>query len=42
MTIEEIKGKLNSIGSIKVIFEPKIYNEKCIQKKEVGVSLISQ
>jgi len=35
MTIEEIKGKLNSMGSIKVIFEPKIYDENRIQKKNL-------
>ncbi|MEI8175088.1 MAG: hypothetical protein WCG28_04015 [bacterium] len=35
MTIEEIKGKLNSIGNIKVIFEPKVYNETLIPKKEL-------
>ena len=35
MTIEEIRGKLNSMGSIKVIFEPKIYDENRIQKKNL-------
>ena len=35
MTIEEIRGKLNSIGNIKVIFEPKIYNETLMPKKEL-------
>lgn len=35
MNIEEIRGKLNSMGNIKVIFEPKIYNETLIPKKEL-------
>lgn len=39
MTIEEIRGKLNSIGNIKVIFEPKIYNETLISKKELQIIL---
>ena len=35
MTIEELKGKLESIGSVKVIFEPNVYSENLIQKKEL-------
>jgi len=35
MTIEELKGKIDSIGNIKVIFEPNIYSENLIPKKEL-------
>lgn len=35
MAIEEIRGKLNSMGSIKVTFEPSSYDENKIQKKNL-------
>lgn len=35
MTIEELKGKIDSIGNIRVIFEPSFYNENLIPKKEL-------
>jgi hypothetical protein len=35
MNIEEIKNKINSIGNIKVVFEPEIYKESRIQKKDL-------
>jgi hypothetical protein len=35
MTIEDIKKKIDSIGNMKVIFEPTIYSENRIQKKDL-------
>ena len=35
MTIEEIKGKIDSLGNIRIIFEPSIYDENLIPKKEL-------
>lgn len=35
MEAEEIKNKINNIGNIKVIFEPTIYSENRIEKKDL-------
>ncbi len=35
MKTEEIKNKLDAVGNIKVIFEPSIYNDNFLQKKEL-------
>ena len=39
MEIEDIKKKINGIGNISVIFEPTIYNENRIQKKDLHAVL---
>lgn len=35
MNIEDIKNKIDNIGNIKVIFEPDVYKESRIQKKDL-------
>ena len=35
MNIEDIKNKIDSIGNIKVIFEPSSYNQNRILKKDL-------